>query len=521
MKTFIRALILMLSVLLVGSLAVGLTACNDSPDDPDTSGTDESAETPADSSDTETPAETVTECTHVEAYKPVDDTNHDLYCTACNETLATEAHTWDEGTVTTEPTVEAEGVKTFTCTVCAHTRTEAVEKLNIKDVLGLDIKLADLNDLMQPIFSGTTVMNETVMFLDKGDVKSLLYPIDSIQSVTSYDGKKVYEEGKDYAVVDGKLQVLEGSSIPCITSQKYYNNPGSLISINYNGTQTPIHWGEGQAMTNWQVNVNYTHSATWEGYTQDSQLDIYQNFIKKLQNGENVTVFFYGDSITYGANASWINGYAPYQMSYPILFVQSLADLFDYTVHYEAANLGSTSKVPAEDYVAGTRGIITYVNTAVGGWKSEDGVSNVTKYVEEKITAYGCDLFVLGFGMNDAAINVRTTQANCKAIVDAVLAIRPETAVTLVSTMMPNPDGLGWYGNQKNQETVLVSLAAQYREDNVACGVSCVGSVSKAILKIKDFHDYSGNNINHPNDYFVRVYAQTLLQAVIGYENMN
>ena len=46
-------------------------------------------------------------------------------------------------------------------------------------------------------------------------------------------------------------------------------------------------------------------------------------------------------------------------------------------------------------------------------------------------------------------------------------------------------------------------------------------SVSQAILKHKDFHDYSGNNINHPNDYFVRVYAQTLLQTVVGYENMN
>jgi hypothetical protein len=33
--------------------------------------------------------------------------------------------------------------------------------------------------------------------------------------------------------------------------------------------------------------------------------------------------------------------------------------------------------------------------------------------------------------------------------------------------------------------------------------------------------DESGNNINHPNDWFYRVYAQTLLQTLIGYENMN
>ncbi len=35
-------------------------------------------------------------------------------------------HTWDEGKVTTEPTCVAEGVKTFTCTLCGETKTEAV-----------------------------------------------------------------------------------------------------------------------------------------------------------------------------------------------------------------------------------------------------------------------------------------------------------------------------------------------------------------------------------------------------------
>jgi hypothetical protein len=48
-----------------------------------------------------------------------------------------------------------------------------------------------------------------------------------------------------------------------------------------------------------------------------------------------------------------------------------------------------------------------------------------------------------------------------------------------------------------------------------------VTSVSKAILERKDFQDTTGNNINHPNDYFYRMYAQTLLQTLIGYENMN
>jgi len=88
--------------------------------------------------------------------------------------------------------------------------------------------------------------------------------------------------------------------------------------------------------------------------------------------------------------------------------------------------------------------------------------------------------------------------------------------------MVPNPNATnGWYGHQDQQEAHLERTAKNFRDDGVACVVSNMTSVSKAVLEHKEFHDYSGNNINHPNDYFVRVYAQTLLQTIIGYENMN
>lgn len=39
-------------------------------------------------------------------------------------------HVWDEGTVTTAPACETEGVKTYTCTLCGETRTEAIPALD-------------------------------------------------------------------------------------------------------------------------------------------------------------------------------------------------------------------------------------------------------------------------------------------------------------------------------------------------------------------------------------------------------
>ena len=49
------------------------------------------------------------------------------------EIPATGAHTWDNGTVTTEPTETTPGVRTYTCTVCGATRTETIPATGAHD----------------------------------------------------------------------------------------------------------------------------------------------------------------------------------------------------------------------------------------------------------------------------------------------------------------------------------------------------------------------------------------------------
>lgn len=56
----------------------------------------------------------------------------DTVCANCGDVIATKvipatgAHTWDNGTVTTEPTETTPGVRTFTCAVCGATKTEVI-----------------------------------------------------------------------------------------------------------------------------------------------------------------------------------------------------------------------------------------------------------------------------------------------------------------------------------------------------------------------------------------------------------
>ena len=63
----------------------------------------------------------------------------DTICSNCGEVISTRelpptgAHDWDDGTVTTAPTETTPGVRTFTCTVCDQTRTEAIPATGAHD----------------------------------------------------------------------------------------------------------------------------------------------------------------------------------------------------------------------------------------------------------------------------------------------------------------------------------------------------------------------------------------------------
>ena len=57
----------------------------------------------------------------------------DTVCAICGkeitkgETIQSKGHSWNEGKITTSPTCEKAGVKTYTCTVCNATKTEAID----------------------------------------------------------------------------------------------------------------------------------------------------------------------------------------------------------------------------------------------------------------------------------------------------------------------------------------------------------------------------------------------------------
>ncbi len=68
--------------------------------------------------------------THVPSADWSENESHHWHtCSGCDEKLSLDTHKWDEGEITTEPTEDEDGVKTFTCTVCQRTKTETVPAL--------------------------------------------------------------------------------------------------------------------------------------------------------------------------------------------------------------------------------------------------------------------------------------------------------------------------------------------------------------------------------------------------------
>lgn len=373
---------------------------------------------------------------------------------------------------------------------------------------------------LTPIWEGNTVYCETGMFVGRDDRISLLFKPKSILRVTSYDGLTVYEEGADFILSDdGEIALTDGSSIPVISIEEYYHDdPSSILKTLRDGKEIFTYCGENKVMTRWQICVTYAHEGAESAFVPPCRSDRYTSLISKLERGEDVTVLFFGDSITYGCSSSMLGGYPPYMPAWPQLTVDHLAERYGYTVRYIKSGLDREVLVPDEDSVFGNRGMITYVNTAVGGWRTQHGIDNFKERVGDIIEKYGCDLFVLAFGMNDGKLTGEELIGKQRMILDGVVSLRNDVSMLLVSTMIPNPEASnGWYRNQHTYEPYLTALADEYNSRGIPCATAPVTSMSKFVTSRKRFRDHSGNNINHPNDFMIRLYAQTVIETLVGH----
>ncbi|WP_270738902.1 alpha/beta hydrolase fold domain-containing protein, partial [Massilioclostridium coli] len=336
---------------------------------------------------------------------------------------------------------------------------------------------------MEPIWEGTTAYEESVWPIAEqdGTVKDipLLYHADKILTVQNLARTITYQEGKDYTLVDGKLHIPEGSSIPVTSYDTYHPSTGAFPD----GDGGYVYWEEGTGIVTRQIYVTYQHSDTWQGEKPADKSNLLPKTIQRLENREDLNIVFYGDSITEGYNTSSFVNTAPYMPKWSTLVTESLKKA------YPLSN-------------------ITEVNTGLSGQETPWGVQNIT----ERVTNYDPDLVVLAFGMNDAGQH-RSPQeyvANLQAMIDAIHAKNPDCEIVLVSTTLPNPNAPGFQGEHEAYEQPMLAM----EQEGVV--VANMTAMHKALIEKKSFENMTGNNVNHPNDYLARVYAQVIYQTAFG-----
>ena len=347
--------------------------------------------------------------------------------------------------------------------------------------------------LVPSILVAKTMTAESVVFCEDLQPRSanLLFEPTKILKVQRANQSQVFEEGVDFTVDGNRLTLTENSRIPLL--QHYRDTRDEKrYRFKFNRSKGFIYSPGGVTKHNdYDVEVTYEYEKGdyadfFEGISRSDSLKVFN----KLNAGKPVTVAFFGDSITVGAQASGFHKRlkaAPARDGYPLLVFKDLQKRFP-------------------------KAEMRYVNPSVGGKTSAWGVAQAAG-----VAAENPDFLVIAFGMNDSSGRVPSEKylANTQEIIDIARQANPEVSVLLVAEFSPNPN-LPNANYDLRKENCAGLFAMQQKNKN--CAVVDVGAVSRAMVERKKFVDMSGNNINHPNDFLHQVYADAILAALLGPE---
>lgn len=377
------------------------------------------------------------------------------------------------------------------------------------------------------IFDDSVMYQETAFFYDGRDEYQLLYPIDEIITVRSYDLTKEYREGKDFYVKDGKLYLTESTSIPL-----YDNSSTDRLTITgSNQWNLAGYWKTNQ--WKYQLNISYTHSENWDDnalYVKglDGKLSEISKFHEKAQSGETTNVVFIGDSITEGCNASgqdnvkvsiWAQDEnkvdIPARDTQHNVHVTGWKEYFGLNARPDWANDAWATQVTnalnekyGDNIVMTNRGI---GSTSADWINKYDNIEYLLGEGEGTTNLPTPDIAFIAFGMNEHTNTNERQIRLTSTIVEFLRERNPDCSIVFVSAFVPL---LAGNNNLAGHEQAFY----EYAEEIGNATVAPVNSVFQSMLSAKQKMDYTGNMLNHPNDFGVNVYADTILAVLEGEE---
>lgn len=140
------------------------------------------------------------EHSHARGVLSSDEEYHWYACISCDTQLEKKAHSWDAGTVTSQPTTDNKGEKTYMCNVCGTLKKEEIEKIKKTDVSSTQWASAFGGSSFANV---TATIEETVLSADN-ELKTV-YQIKA-SSAEIYLTVTKYRNGEEFEYY-GKYQV--------------------------------------------------------------------------------------------------------------------------------------------------------------------------------------------------------------------------------------------------------------------------------------------------------------------------
>lgn len=334
----------------------------------------------------------------------------------------------------------------------------------------------DFDQAMNPIWQSNIMYNESVLMIsENGELPHarLLFAPKKILSVKDSNLKVEYTEGEDWFYEDGKLQLTESSKAVSLTIEDLYpKNGDNCVKDKIGGGYINFH--EGSYFHNRQLAVTYEHAGNqWEGPKPKFAKKNLPNTLSQLIKGESIKITLFGDSISVGANASGKFNTPPNMPVWGELVVEKLKRAYSSNIIFH--------------------------NCSLGGQTSEWGREQSNDLVAKDEP----DMVIIAFGMNDGTKKLEPSsfKENIECIMKNVRSYNEEVEFILVATMVANPETY-FAGLQEEYKEVLHSLTGE------GVVLANMTDVHKELLKHKAYRDMTGNNINHPNDFLARCYAQ-------------
>ncbi len=363
---------------------------------------------------------------------------------------------------------------------------------------------------MAPVWNGDRVWEESVCFFEdaEGNIRggNLLYERFKITSVINYDASVVYEEHIDYEITDKGICRTEHSRIPVLKRQDYVSPYEGIPQIEWlclPGKEYFVHIKpdihEYQILVTYEVDAAHDEWG-WAGIIPAAQGMGLPETYGRLEHNESLHIVYYGDSITAGWEASGADETAI-----------DMYTLEPIRIHFERyPKMPVWARLVTEQLQSMfPNAKVTGDNLSAGGSTAKWGLDHVNELFDRVETP---DLVFLGFSMNCMWDPAETFIEYIDGIVSEIRKRNPLCEFVVYPAMVANPEMEAYrHDNLLMYERALTGYAA--RREGIVCAP--VHSMFREVMaRGKEYYEISGNAVNHPNDFAIRLYAQVIWETI-------